>query len=37
MTAGGGAGMTDDERVLYILIFMAVFLTFAISILLGWE
>jgi len=28
--------MTDDELMLYILIFMAVFITFFISLLYAW-
>lgn len=29
--------MTDDERFTLVCIFLAVFFTFAISILLSWE
>ena len=32
LTEKGGTRMTDDERVLLIGIFMAVFLTFAIAV-----
>ena len=37
LTAKGGTKMTDDERVLLIGIFMAVFLTFAIAVLFCME
>lgn len=29
--------MSDDERVFYIMLFLAVFFTFAIAILFSWE
>lgn len=29
--------MTDDERIIYIAIALAVFFTFSISILLAWT